>query len=60
MVRGQKYDLALASIHWLGRWRIVAVAIMDGSPLIGMRLLEGCELKIACIPDGPVEITPLP
>jgi hypothetical protein len=25
-----------------------------------MKLMEGCEIKIACVSNGLVEITPLP
>jgi predicted aspartyl protease len=34
--------------------------LADGAVLLGMRLLAGHELRMAVVPGGAVEITPLP
>jgi len=47
-------------VHWMGVWRLIVATMVGDAPLIGMNLLEGCELKIACVSGGSVEIKPLP
>ena len=49
-----------AEVLWDGAWRQVNAAAMGGTPLVGMGLLDGHELRVACAPGGAVEITPLP
>jgi hypothetical protein len=47
-------------VEWNGGWRPVLVSAVGDEPLVGMRLLAGHELRIAVVPGGVVEITPLP
>jgi clan AA aspartic protease len=54
------FDIYAAEVSWEGGWRPVLVSVIGAEALIGMRLLAGSELRIAVIPGGAVEITPLP
>ena len=56
----QQVDIYAAEIDWDGSWRSVMVAALGDEALVGMRLLAGHELRIAVVPGGAVEITPLP
>jgi clan AA aspartic protease len=56
----QQLDIYAAEIEWDGSWRSVMVAAVGDEALVGMRLLAGHELRIAVVPGGAVEITPLP
>ena len=49
-----------ADVLWDGVWRPINVAAMGTTPLVGMGLLDGHELRVACVPGGAVEIAPLP
>ncbi len=49
-----------AEVLWDSAWRQVNVAAMGATPLVGMALLDGHELRAACAPGGAVEITALP
>lgn len=52
------FDYFSAELEWGGGWR--SVFAVGNEVLLGMRLLTGNELRIAVIPGGEVEITPLP
>jgi clan AA aspartic protease len=52
-------ELFAANVEWEGEQRPILVSAVGEEPLLGMRLLEGYELKIAVEQDGVVEITPL-
>jgi clan AA aspartic protease len=56
----QQVDVYAAEVDWDGSWRSVLVVELGGEALVGMRLLVGHELRVAVIPGGAVEITPLP
>ena len=56
----QQVDVYAAEVHWDGSWRSVLVMEVGGKALVDMRLLVGHELRMAVIPGGAVEITPLP
>jgi hypothetical protein len=45
---------------WDSTWRPVRVSAVGDEVLVGMRLLAGHELRVAVVPGGPVEISPLP
>ena len=53
------FDLA-AEVAWNGGWRPVLASAVGDEALVGMGLLVGHELRIAVVPGGVVEITPLP
>jgi predicted aspartyl protease len=54
------FDIYAAEVAWDGGWRPVLVSAVGAEALLGMRLLAGHELRIAVVPGGAVEITPLP
>lgn len=49
-------DVYAAQVEWDGRLRTVLVHAADADPLIGMRLLRGCELKMLVRHRGRVMI----
>ena len=53
------FDIYAAEAAWEGGWRPVLVSAIGSEVLIGMQLLAGSELRIAVVPGGAVEITPL-
>ena len=50
----------IASILWHDRIRRVAIASLEGIPLIGMGLMRGSNLSVDAVPGGQVTITELP
>jgi len=54
------FDSYAAELAWGGGWRPVLVSGVGDEVLLGMRLRAGTELRIAVVPGGVVEITPLP
>jgi predicted aspartyl protease len=54
------FDIYAAEVRWEGGWRPVLVSAIGNEVLIGLQLLAGSELKVAVVPGGEVEITPLP
>ena len=54
------FDIHEAMIVWDGQPRRVAVDAADTDPLLGMSLLDGCELTIQAIIGGKVAIRKLP
>ena len=40
------FDVYEAKVEWDGKLRTVLVDEADADPLVGMRLLRGCELKM--------------
>ncbi len=50
----------VANLLWHDRIRRVAVANLEGIPLIGMGLLMGSNLNVDAVPGGLVTITELP
>lgn len=49
-----------AEVEWDGSWRNVPVTEVDGTALIGMKLLAGHEVFIEVVPGGVVDITAMP
>lgn len=47
-------------VEWHGAFRRIDVYACDSDPLIGMSLLIGSHLGIDAVPDGNVQISPLP
>ena len=56
----RQFDICAAEVAWAGTWRAVLVSALGNEPLLGMRLLAGHKLVIEVVPDGLVEILPLP
>lgn len=54
------FDVFEATVFWDRRRRRVAVHEADATPLVGMALLEGSELKMQVRAGGRVTIKPLP
>ena len=56
----RSFDVYAAEVEWDGNWRPVLVSAVGDEVLVGMRLLAGHEVRVAVVPGGPVEITPIP
>jgi clan AA aspartic protease len=56
----RQFDIYAAEVAWGGGWRPVLVSGVGDEVLLGMRLLAGHQLRIAVVPGGVVEISPLP
>jgi clan AA aspartic protease len=56
----RQFDIYAAEVAWDGNWRPVLVSAVGDEVLLGMGLLAGHELRVAVVPGGAVEITPLP
>src|SRR4051794_21214296 len=48
------YELCPIGVSWMGAWRMTVASIIGNSVIVGMRLLDRCELKIACVSGGVV------
>lgn len=55
-----RFDAYLVEVEWNGVWVSAVAAAVSGKPLVGMKLLLGHELRVAVVPGGAVEISPLP
>jgi clan AA aspartic protease len=53
-------DAYTGTVLWDGQWRVVEIDAVDGSPMIGMAMLQGYELRIEAVVGGAVTITALP
>ena len=56
----RQFDICAAEVEWGGTWRAVLASAVGNEPLLGMRLLAGHKLVIDVVPNGLVEIVPLP
>ena len=56
----RRLDVYAAEVEWDGAWRPVLVSAVGDEVLVGMRLLAGHDLRVAVVPGGPVEISPIP
>lgn len=56
----RRFGVYAAEVEWGGTWRSVLVSAVGNEVLVGMKLLADHELRVAVIPGGTVEITPLP
>lgn len=54
------FDVFAAEVEWDGNWRAVLVSAVGDEILVGMRLLAGHELRIAVVPGGLLDISPIP
>jgi clan AA aspartic protease len=55
----RRFDIFSAEVDWTGGWHPVLVSAVGDEVLLGMRLLADHELRMAVVPGGAVEITPL-
>lgn len=58
---GSQIEISVYSglIDWLGQTQKVRVVSTGSTPLIGMRLLEGCRVSLDVTDGGPVTISPI-
>lgn len=54
------FDAYDAAVLWDGQPRRVEADAVEGSPLLGMALLQGHALRIEVVAGGGVSIVPLP
>lgn len=54
------FDTCEAFVSWNGETRPVLVDVADNVALLGMGLLYGNYLRLDAVPDGKVQISPLP
>lgn len=52
----EQFDIYLATVTWNGNPRTILVQELDTSPLLGMALLAGHELRARIVAGGKVEI----
>lgn len=53
------FDSYSVEVWWHQSWRRVAASALGAEILVGMRLLEGAEVRIAVVAGGAVEVVPL-
>ena len=53
------FDIYEAMIMWDEQPRRIRVDAAETAPLVGMAMLEGCELNMKIVADGPVSIRAL-
>jgi clan AA aspartic protease len=49
-------DVCLARVLWHGGERPVRVLVADATPLLGMALMRGSELRVECVGGGEVSV----
>ena len=49
-------DVCLARVLWHGAERPVRVLVADATPLLGMALMSGSELRVECVGGGEVSV----
>lgn len=52
-------DVCMARVLWHGEERPVRILVSDATPLLGMALLRGSELRVECLGGGEVSIEKL-
>ena len=50
------YDVFRADIEWFGVTRRILVSAVGTEALVGMSLLDGCELRVEVVVGGAVEV----
>lgn len=55
-----RLDVYMASVDWHGQQKDVLISQAEGTPLIGMSLLQGSRLTIDGVDGGDVTIQELP
>jgi len=56
----QVFDVYTATVIWDGQLRTVEVECIETTPLVGMALLQGHELRIQVVSGGAVTIVAFP
>jgi clan AA aspartic protease len=56
----RRLDVYPVEVLWGETWVEVPVSAVGKEAFVGMKLLLGHELRVAVVPGGAVEITPLP
>lgn len=54
------FDVYIAIVIWDGQYRTIDINESETTPLIGMRLLRGYDLRIQTIEGGSVRVEALP
>ena len=54
------FDVYIAIVIWDGQYRTIDINESETTPLIGMRLLRGYDLRIQIIEGGSVRVEALP
>jgi hypothetical protein len=49
-------DVCLARVLWHGGERPVRVLVAEATPLLGMALMRGSELRVECVGGGEVSV----
>jgi len=49
-------DVCLARVLWHGGERPVRVLVSEATPLLGMALMRGSELRVECVGGGEVSL----
>jgi len=52
----KQFSVYSSEVEWNGAWKPVLISAVGQEALIGMRLLQGCQLSISVEPDGDVQI----
>jgi clan AA aspartic protease len=55
----RQFDIYAVEVAWDGQWRGLLVSGVGCEALLGMRLMDGHELRIEVTAAGAVEITPI-
>ncbi len=55
-----EYDVVRGDVAWFGVQRRVTVSAVGTEALVGMSLLDGCELRVEVAVGGAVEVRRLP
>jgi clan AA aspartic protease len=56
----EQFDIYAATVIWDGMPRSILVPAIDSTPLLGMALLVGYDLRVRVIVGGSVEIEAVP
>lgn len=54
----ENLDVYEAIVEWDGQLRTVEVDSLEGVILLGMQMLQGCDLRIRVVAGGVIEIVP--
>jgi hypothetical protein len=53
------FDVYRGTVIWDGQLRVIEINASDTTPLVGMALLEGFELRVQAYEGGSVAILPI-
>ncbi len=51
------FDIHEGIVEWEGQHRLIPIDCADTDPLVGMALMQGCELRVQVDDGGVVELT---